>query len=176
MIPLVADDQLTPPLVDLRKYAEEPKLPIGHVMFLLSHAARPVGWDDQLVGTQEVAGFVPAVADAYARITEAAIRRGLLQGYHRVSAAHSVAKGKLLLTKQLRNHYGAALPVEISYDRFGIDVTENRLLKAAAERGWIDEPRAAMESLLGIRRAGADLVITYYAKAAARWLREGGRA
>jgi porphobilinogen synthase len=50
---------------------------------------------------------------------------------------------------------------------------EYAMLKAAAERGWIDEPRAAMESLLGIRRAGADLVITYYAKAAARWIREG---
>ena len=50
---------------------------------------------------------------------------------------------------------------------------EYAMLKAAAERGWIDEPRAAMESLLGIRRAGADLIITYYAKAAARWLREG---
>jgi porphobilinogen synthase len=50
---------------------------------------------------------------------------------------------------------------------------EYAMLKAAAERGWIDEPRAAMESLLGIRRAGADLVITYYAKLAARWLAEG---
>ena len=50
---------------------------------------------------------------------------------------------------------------------------EYAMLKAAAERGWIDEPRAAMESLLGIRRAGADLVITYYAKPAARWLSEG---
>src|SRR5215211_699358 len=53
---------------------------------------------------------------------------------------------------------------------------EYAMLKAAAERGWIDEPRAAMESLLGIRRAGADLVITYYAKAAARWLAEGVQA
>ena len=50
---------------------------------------------------------------------------------------------------------------------------EYAMLKAAAERGWIDESRAAMESLLGIRRAGADLVITYYAKAAARWLKDG---
>jgi porphobilinogen synthase len=50
---------------------------------------------------------------------------------------------------------------------------EYAMLKAAADRGWIDEPRAVMESLLGIRRAGADLVITYYAKAAARWLGEG---
>jgi porphobilinogen synthase len=53
---------------------------------------------------------------------------------------------------------------------------EYAMLKAAAERGWIDEQRAALESLIGIRRAGADLVITYYAKAAARWLRDGARA
>jgi porphobilinogen synthase len=52
---------------------------------------------------------------------------------------------------------------------------EYAMLKAAAERGWLDEQRAAMESLLGIRRAGADLVITYYAREAARWLRETSR-
>jgi porphobilinogen synthase len=49
---------------------------------------------------------------------------------------------------------------------------EYAMLKAAAERGWIDERRAALESLIGIRRAGADLIITYYAKEAARWLQE----
>ena len=50
---------------------------------------------------------------------------------------------------------------------------EYAMLKAAAGRGWIDEPRAAMESLIAIRRAGADVVITYYARAAAQWIREG---
>jgi porphobilinogen synthase len=49
---------------------------------------------------------------------------------------------------------------------------EYAMLKAAAERGWLDERRAALESLVGIRRAGADLVITYFAKDAARWLRD----
>jgi porphobilinogen synthase len=49
---------------------------------------------------------------------------------------------------------------------------EYAMLKAAAERGWLDERRAALESLVGIRRAGADLVITYYAKEVARWLRD----
>ena len=49
---------------------------------------------------------------------------------------------------------------------------EYAMLKAAAERGWLDERRAAMESLLSIRRAGADLIITYYAKDAARWVTE----
>jgi porphobilinogen synthase len=53
---------------------------------------------------------------------------------------------------------------------------EYAMLKAAAERGWIDERKAALESLIGIRRAGADLVISYYAKAAARWIRDGDRS
>jgi porphobilinogen synthase len=48
---------------------------------------------------------------------------------------------------------------------------EYAMLEAAAERGWLDRRKAALESLIAIRRAGADLVITYYAKDAARWLR-----
>ncbi|MHB1539759.1 MAG: porphobilinogen synthase [Steroidobacteraceae bacterium] len=48
---------------------------------------------------------------------------------------------------------------------------EFSLIKAAAERGWIDEPAAVIETLTGIRRAGADLIITYYARDVARWLR-----
>jgi porphobilinogen synthase len=49
---------------------------------------------------------------------------------------------------------------------------EYSMLKAAVERGWLDERRAVLEALVGLRRAGADLVITYHAKDAARWLRE----
>jgi porphobilinogen synthase len=47
---------------------------------------------------------------------------------------------------------------------------EYSMIKAAAERGWIDEGRVMMETLTGIRRAGADLIITYYARDAARRL------
>ena len=47
---------------------------------------------------------------------------------------------------------------------------EYAMLKAAAERGWIDGDRVMMETLLGIRRAGADLILTYHAKEAARLL------
>jgi porphobilinogen synthase len=47
---------------------------------------------------------------------------------------------------------------------------EYSMLKAAAERGWIDERAAVLESLTSIRRAGADVVITYYAREAAAWL------
>ena len=48
---------------------------------------------------------------------------------------------------------------------------EYAMLKAAARNGWIDEPRAMMETLTSIRRAGADIIITYYAREAARKLR-----
>jgi porphobilinogen synthase len=47
---------------------------------------------------------------------------------------------------------------------------EYAMLKAAAQRGWIDEKRAMLETLTGIRRAGADVILTYYAVEAAREL------
>ena len=47
---------------------------------------------------------------------------------------------------------------------------EYSMLKAAAERDWLDERASALESLLALRRAGADLIVTYYAKEAAAWL------
>jgi porphobilinogen synthase len=42
------------------------------------------------------------------------------------------------------------------------------LIKAAAEKGWVEEDRVMMESLIAIKRAGADLILTYFAKDAAR--------
>jgi len=49
---------------------------------------------------------------------------------------------------------------------------EYAMIKAAAQRGWIDERRIVMEVLTGIRRAGADMIITYFAPEVAQWLRE----
>jgi porphobilinogen synthase len=51
---------------------------------------------------------------------------------------------------------------------------EYAMLKAAARAGWLEEQRVVVEALTAIRRAGADLLITYYAKDAARWMRESG--
>jgi porphobilinogen synthase len=47
---------------------------------------------------------------------------------------------------------------------------EYAMVKAAAARGWLDERQAALESLTAIKRAGADVIVTYWAKEAARWL------
>ena len=62
-------------------------------------------------------------------------------------------------------------------DRFGVPVAaynvsgEFAMVKAAAQKGWIDERRVALEILLGIKRAGADMILTYYAREAALWLK-----
>jgi len=61
-----------------------------------------------------------------------------------------------------------AVPV-VAYNVSG----EFAMVKAAAERGWIDERKVVLETLLGMRRAGADLIISYHARDAARWLRTG---
>jgi porphobilinogen synthase len=61
-------------------------------------------------------------------------------------------------------------------ERFGVPVAaynvsgEYSMVKAAAAQGWLDEPRVMLESLLSIRRAGADIILTYFAKEAARLL------
>jgi len=62
-------------------------------------------------------------------------------------------------------------------DRFDVPVGaynvsgEYAMVKAAAQKGWIDEKRVVLEILTGIQRAGADMILTYYAKDAARWLK-----
>jgi porphobilinogen synthase len=50
---------------------------------------------------------------------------------------------------------------------------EYSMIMAAAQHGWVDERAVALESLVGMRRAGADGILTYFAKKAARWLQQG---
>ncbi|MCD7032892.1 porphobilinogen synthase [Metabacillus sp. GX 13764] len=49
---------------------------------------------------------------------------------------------------------------------------EYSMIKAAAQNGWIDEKSLVLEMFIGMKRAGADMIITYFAKDAARWLKE----
>lgn len=69
------------------------------------------------------------------------------------------------IVRDVRNNFN--LPVVV-YNVSG----EYSMVKAAAQNGWIDEKRIVMEMLTGMKRAGADLIITYHAKDAAKWLKE----
>lgn len=68
------------------------------------------------------------------------------------------------IIRQLRDNFD--LPI-VSYNVSG----EYSMIKAAARNGWVDEQRIVLELLTGLKRAGSDLIITYHAKEAARWLK-----
>lgn len=70
------------------------------------------------------------------------------------------------ILRDLRNEYNLPLAV---YNVSG----EYSMIKAAAAQGWIDEERVVLETMLGFKRAGADIIITYHAKDVARWLKKG---
>jgi porphobilinogen synthase len=62
---------------------------------------------------------------------------------------------------------------ELQFPTFVYQVSgEYAMLKAAGQNGWIDERACVLESLLSIKRAGANGILTYYAKSAAAWLQE----
>ena len=69
--------------------------------------------------------------------------------------------------------------LEAAAGRFDVPIAvynvsgEYAMVKAAAERGWLDEKRIVMENLTAMKRAGAAILISYHALDAARWLREG---
>ncbi|WP_010678312.1 porphobilinogen synthase [Bacillus timonensis] len=69
------------------------------------------------------------------------------------------------IVRDVKNHFNA--PV-VAYNVSG----EYSMIKAAAQNGWINEKEIVMEMLTGMKRAGADLIITYYSKDVARWLQE----
>jgi porphobilinogen synthase len=73
------------------------------------------------------------------------------------------ALGYLDVVRAIKDHFG--LPVA-AYSVSG----EYAMIKAAAHNGWLDERAAVLEALTSIRRAGADLIVTYSAKSAAEWL------
>ena len=66
--------------------------------------------------------------------------------------------------------------IRLIKDQFGYPVAaynvsgEYSMVKAAHEKGWLDEKAVALETLMSIKRAGADIILTYWAKDAARWL------
>jgi len=70
------------------------------------------------------------------------------------------------IIKLLRDN--TALPIA-AYQVSG----EYSMIKAASANGWVTERKVALEALTSIRRAGADVIFTYYARQAARWLAEG---
>lgn len=120
---------------------------------------------------REAAGSTPGFGDRKGYQMDPAngdeaVREALLdveQGADMIIVKPALAFGDIIWRTKQETH----LPV-VAYNVSG----EYAMVKAAAAQGWIDERRVVMEALLGCKRAGADLLITYHALAVAAWLRD----
>ena len=80
-----------------------------------------------------------------------------------IAFCHSTGMPYLDVVRLLRDN--SSLPIAV-YPVSG----EYAMLKAAAERGWLNEKEAVLEALMCFRRAGADVILTYYGVEAAKWM------
>ncbi|GAC1624155.1 MAG: porphobilinogen synthase [Ktedonobacteraceae bacterium] len=119
---------------------------------------------------REAAGSTPQFGDRRAyQMDPANVREALREVDQDIEEGAGVVMVKPALAymdviRQVRDH--CDLPIA-AYNVSG----EYSMVKAAAQHGWIDEQRIVMEMLTGIRRAGADIIITYFAPEVAQWLR-----
>lgn len=89
------------------------------------------------------------------------VEEDLAEGADMIIAKPAMAY--LDIVREIRAHYNVPI---VAYNVSG----EYAMVKAAAANGWIDEKKIVMENLIGMKRAGADMIITYHALDAAKWL------
>lgn len=111
-----------------------PRISIARLMFLMGYAQDPRSWRDDPVGLQDQVDLWPAMAQVFVRQADKALERGVLQGYRTEESSQLVMRGRLRESEQLRRRPGLAIPLEVRYDEYDIDIPENRILRTAAER------------------------------------------
>lgn len=118
---------------------------------------------------RDAAGSTPQFGDRKSYQMDAAnAREGLREAASDVKEGADfliVKPGLAFMDMVLRLRENFNLPI-VAYNVSA----EYSMVKAAAQNGWIDEERIVMETLVGFKRAGADLIITYHAKDVAKWL------
>jgi 5-methylcytosine-specific restriction enzyme subunit McrC len=111
-----------------------PKLEIRRLVFLVGYALNPKGWQNADVPLAEAPDLLTAVAYAFVRQADRALQQGLLQGYRTMEEALPVLRGRVRESDQMRTRHGLAVPLEVRYDEFTVDIAENQLLRAATEQ------------------------------------------
>lgn len=111
-----------------------PKIDVNRLVFLLGYSRRPTFWRDDKVLLDPEANLPEALADAFVRLALRALKQGLLKGYRTVEETLPVLRGRIREADQLRRRWGRGIPLEVRYDEFTVDIAENKLLLAAAQR------------------------------------------
>ncbi|WGT47289.1 McrC family protein [Tessaracoccus lacteus] len=111
-----------------------PKIDINRLVFLMGFARRPSHWRDDLVHLDQDVALPEALADAFLALARRAVDQGLLKGYVTVDDSLPVLRGRIREADQLRRRFGREVPLEVRYDDFTVDIPENQLILAAAQR------------------------------------------
>ncbi|WP_433213240.1 McrC family protein [Dactylosporangium sp. CS-047395] len=133
-----------------------PKLPIRRLLWLLGHAHDTRGWRNDPADLAAEEEFVPALAVAFAAAASRALAPGVLQGYRVAEETLPLLRGRLREADQLRRGLGRALPLEVRYDDYSIDIPENQILRAAIER-LHRTPEVPTATRRGLHRLGQAL-------------------
>lgn len=111
-----------------------PKLPIDRVLFLVSYAISRGAWQAMPAALASADSLLEAIIPGYTYQLRRALERGVLQGYRSVDDGLQTVRGRWRIGDQVRNHFGIAPPVEVTYDDYTEDIEVNRLLRAASHR------------------------------------------
>jgi 5-methylcytosine-specific restriction enzyme subunit McrC len=111
-----------------------PRITIARLLYLLGYAQDPGAWRDDPVALDDQPDLWPAMAEVFLRRAERALERGLLQGYRTEESSQMVMRGRLRESEQLRSRAGLAIPLEVRFDEYDVDIAENQLVRAATVR------------------------------------------
>jgi 5-methylcytosine-specific restriction enzyme subunit McrC len=109
----------------------QPKIAISQVLFMLAYTADPSTWraDASELGTYD--DVTAGITSLFAQVSEHALQRGVLHGYHEVEDDSVTVRGRIDLARQMRTRPGLDIPLAIRYTEFDADIVENRLILAA---------------------------------------------
>ena len=113
-----------------------PRIPIDRIMFMVGYSLSSGDWSSPPLKLSHEDDILEAIVPAFVRLTQHAIRRGLLQGYRTREESSVALQGRIRLADQVKLRFGLPLPVEVTYDDFTEDIEENRLLKTAIGLLW----------------------------------------
>lgn len=140
-----------------------PKAKVGltRLLFLLGYARDP-GWRPEMVSAHADDDLWPALAESLLRLTRTALGPGVLQGYRTVDETLRTVRGRIRIGDQITRRPGLMVPIEVTYDEFTVDITENRILRTALRRmlqvpGVSESARTGLGHLDG-QLAGVSLI------------------
>lgn len=106
------------------------KVGLSRLLFLLGYAANPGFRPEDVAGTEDTDLFA-ALGESLARQGLRALERGALNGYVHTEDALRTVRGRVRVGDQMTRRPGMLLPLEVAYDDFTVDISENRILRAA---------------------------------------------